>query len=171
MDTSVKLYSLSFRQTKTYLVAAALIAGNIVLPAVCHLIPQGGLIFLPIYFFTLFGACKYGIKAGLLIGILSPLINHLLTGMPPAPMLPAILIKSCLIVFASVFAVRKFGKLTIPVLIGIVLGYQIVGGLFEWLLTGSLFAVLQNFRLALPGMLLQVLGVYGLVKLMAKFGY
>ena len=37
--------------------AALFIVGNIVFPQLCHaLMPKGGLIFLPIYFFTLFGA-------------------------------------------------------------------------------------------------------------------
>ena len=64
--------------------------GNIVLPQLCHLVPQG-LILLPIYFFTLIGAYKYGWQVGLLTAVLSPLANHLLFGMPPAPMLAPIL--------------------------------------------------------------------------------
>ena len=49
----VQLYCLSLREAKSYLVAMAFIVGNIVLPQLCHLMPQGGLIWLPIYFFTL----------------------------------------------------------------------------------------------------------------------
>lgn len=56
----VQLYCLSLREAKSYLVAMAFIVGNIVLPQLCHLMPQGGLIWLPIYFFTLVGAYKYG---------------------------------------------------------------------------------------------------------------
>ena len=51
MQTTVKLYSLSYSNVKTYMVAALFIAGNIILPQLCHLIPQGGMILLPIYFF------------------------------------------------------------------------------------------------------------------------
>jgi hypothetical protein len=69
MEANVKLYSLSYKETKTYLFAALFIAGNIVLPQFCHLFPQGGLIFLPIYFFTLVGAYKYGMSVGLLTAI------------------------------------------------------------------------------------------------------
>lgn len=47
--TSVKLYSLNYRQAVTYGAALLFVAGNIALPQLCHLVPQGGLILLPIY--------------------------------------------------------------------------------------------------------------------------
>lgn len=37
----LKLYTLSYSQTKTYLVVAAFVVGNIIFPQICHLIPQG----------------------------------------------------------------------------------------------------------------------------------
>ena len=43
----------TFGNYRTYLAAAAFVCGNILVPQLCHLIPNGGLIFLPIYFFTL----------------------------------------------------------------------------------------------------------------------
>ena len=51
--TAVKLYSTGYREAKTYLAAALFVAGNIVLPQICHLVPQGGLRWLPIYFFKI----------------------------------------------------------------------------------------------------------------------
>ena len=53
METTVKLYTLSYKQSKTYLTAALFVLGNIILPQLFHLIPQGGVTWLPIYFFTL----------------------------------------------------------------------------------------------------------------------
>ena len=46
--TSVKLYSLNYRQAVTYGAALLFVAGNIAMPQLCHLVPQGGLILLPI---------------------------------------------------------------------------------------------------------------------------
>ena len=40
----------------------------------------------------------------------------------------------------------------------VVLSYQAVGTLGEWLLTGSLQVALQDFRIGIPGMLLQIIG-------------
>lgn len=152
------LYKLDFADTKTYLWSAAFVVGNIVLPQLCHLVPQGGLMLLPIYFFTLVGAWKFGWKVGLLTAIASPLANSALFGMPPVAVLPAILVKSVLLALAAGYAAQRWGKATMGLLIAVVAFYQVVGGLFEWATTGSLMAALQDFRLGIPGILLQVVG-------------
>ena len=102
METkTVKLYSLDYSNARTYLMAALFIAGNMALPQLFHLIPQGGITWLPIYFFTLIGAYKFGWKVGLLTAVLSPVINSLLFGMPLPAVLPAILLKSVLLAAAA----------------------------------------------------------------------
>lgn len=80
--TTVKLYSLDYSNVKTYWAASLFIIGNILFPQLFHLIPQGGITWLPIYFFTLIGAYKYGWKVGLLTAVLSLAINSLLFSMP-----------------------------------------------------------------------------------------
>ena len=45
-----------------------------------------------------------------------------------------------------------------------VLFYQVVGSAGEWALSGSLTAALQDFRIGIPGMLLQIFGGYLLIK-------
>lgn len=165
METrTVHLYTLGYSELKTYLIAFAFAAGNVLLPQLFHLIPQGGITWLPIYFFTLIGAYKYGWKAGLLIAILSPLVNSILFGMPPVAVLPAILTKSVLLALCAGVAAKHVGRVTIPILIAVVLAYQILGTAAEWLLTSSLHLALQDFRIAIPGMLLQVFGGYVVIK-------
>ena len=88
-STTVKLYSLNYGNVRTYLAASLFIVGNILFPQFFHLIPQGGITWLPIYFFTLIGAYKYGWKVGLLTAVLSPIINSSLFGMPMPVVLPA----------------------------------------------------------------------------------
>ena len=87
--TTVKLHSLGYDQAKTYWIAALFVAGNVLLPQLCHLVPQGGVRWLPIYFFTLIAAYKYGWRAGMLTAVASPLINSALFGMPAADTLPS----------------------------------------------------------------------------------
>ena len=88
METTVKLYSLEYREAKTYSLAALFVAGNIVLPQLCHTVHMGGPTWLPIYLFTLVGAYKYGRCVGLLTAVASPLLNSALFGMPAAAVLP-----------------------------------------------------------------------------------
>ena len=162
--SSVKFYSLGFNDSRTFIFSLLFIIGNIVLPQLCHLIHAGGLIFLPIYFFTLIGAYKYGWKVGLLTAICSPLINHFLFGMPPTAMLPSILIKSSLLAVSAAYAAHRFRTVNIPLLIGVVLIYQIVGSFIESAITGSLSLGFQDFRLGIPGMLIQIIGGYVFLK-------
>ena len=107
MNTSAKLYSLPFGNVKTYLFALLFVAGNILLPQLCHLLPLGGPTLLPIYFFTLVAAYKFGLRVGLLTAVLSPVVNHLLFAMPAAAVLPAILIKSTLLAVAASIVARR----------------------------------------------------------------
>lgn len=169
MNTSAKLYSLSFANVKTYLFALLFVAGNIILPQLCHLIPMGGPTLLPIYFFTLIAAYKFGIRVGLLTALLSPVVNHLLFGMPVAAVLPAILIKSGLLaIAASAIARYAKDKVTLGGLLIAVLSYQIIGTAFEWMLCGNFYLAVQDFRMGVPGMLLQWLGGYFALKAIAN---
>ena len=143
----LKLQSLGYSPTKTYLVAAIFVVGNVLFPQLCHLVPQGGLMFLPIYFFTLVAAYKYGWKAGLLTAVLSPLANHLLFGMPALAVLPAILTKSVFLAVAASMAARYFNKISIPIMLLVVLSYQVFGTLVEWAMVKDFFVAVQDFRM------------------------
>lgn len=156
--TAVKLYSLEYNNTKTYLATTLFVLGNIVLPQLFHLIPQGGVTWLPIYFFTLTGAYKYGWRVGLLTAIASPVVNSLLFGMPAIGSLPAILLKSVLLACAAGFAATRFHKASLWLLAAVVLAYQIVGTAGEWMMGNSFYAAAQDFRIGIPGMLFQILG-------------
>ena len=159
META-KLYSLPYREAKTYWVASLFVAGNVVLPQLCHLIPQGGVMWLPIYFFTLIGAYKYGWRVGVLTAVLSPLVNSALFGMPAVAVLPAILLKSCVLALVASFVAAKFRRASLLLLAAVVLAYQIIGGLGEWAMTGSWQVAMQDFRIGVPGMLVQIFGGY-----------
>ena len=166
--SNVKLYSLTLKQSRTYVFALLFIVGNIVLPQLCHLFPKGGLIMLPIYFFTLIGAYKYGLRVGLLTALFSPLVNSLLFGMPPMAGVPAIIIKSALLATAAAYVAHKTKKVTILALIAVVLLYQVVGCLIEWAIKADFMAAVQDFRIGIPGMLLQIVGGYLLLKYVLK---
>ena len=169
MATITKLYSLSLNNTKTYLIATGFIVCNLLLPQLAHLVPQGGFIFLPIYFFTLIAAYKYGIHVGLLTAVLSPIANNLLFGMPPSAVLPAIIIKSVILAIAAALAAKKFGKVSIIGIIMAILAYQVIGTGIEWAMTQSFFVAIQDFRIGFPGMLIQLFGGYLVLKSLAKF--
>ena len=165
MEKEIKIYNYGLNELKTYLFVLLFVAGNIILPQLCHLIPDGGKMFLPIYFFTLVASYKYGVKVGLMTAVLSPIINSLLFGMPALTLLPAILTKSVVLALAASFVANKTHKISIVNLLIVVLTYQCVGTLAEWAMTSSFYVAIQDFRLGIPGMILQLFGTYFLLKL------
>jgi len=161
------LKPLSMKEARFYFYTLLFVAGNIAFPAICHLVPNGGPMLLPIYFFTLIAGYRFGWAAALATAILSPIANHLLTGMPPASMLSVILVKSILLAFFASTAARLFGLSFLAVALA-VLGYQATGGMVEWFMTGSWAAALADFRVGLPGILFQLIGGYAVLRLLQR---
>ncbi len=156
--TSLKCYSLPYSEFRTWGIAALFVAGNILLPQLFHLLPEGGITWLPIYLFTLVGAYKYGWKVGLLTAIISPCINTLLFGMPTMAILPAILIKSTLLALAAGWAAAHWQRATLWQLALVVALYQGIGSLIEWGITGDFSMATRDLTLGIPGMMLQIFG-------------
>ena len=164
MSTITPAFSSAFtyRDVRTYMFATAFIAGNIIMPQFAHIIPQGGLTWLPIYFFTLVGAYLCGWQAGVLTALLSPVVNCIAFGMPATHALPAILVKSILLAVAAAYAGRRIPATvstmwrTFAAVACVVLFYQCAGAIFEYAITGSALAAVSDFRIGLPGIALQL---------------
>ena len=166
MEKEIKIYNLDFDQLKTYLFVTLFVAGNIIFPQLCHLIPNGGHIFLPIYFFNLINSYKYGMKVGVMTAVLSPAVNSILFGMPAAAVVPSIMIKSVFLAIAASWVAEKSNKVSLWSVLVVILSYQLFGSLVEWIMTGSLYAAAVDFRLGVPGMLIQWLGGFLFIKYM-----
>lgn len=157
MEKEIRIYNYRLNELKTYLFVALFVTGNIVLPQLCHLLPDGGKILLPIYFFTLIASYKYGLRVGLLTAVLSPIVNSLLFGMPTTIVLPLILVKSIILAITASYVANKTKKISLINLLIIILTYQFLGSLTEWAITSSLYIATQDFRIGIPGMILQLL--------------
>lgn len=169
--TTFKPMSLGLSNLRTYWFGAIFILGNLLLPQLCHFIPDGGKMWLPIYFFTLLAAYKFGLRVGLLTAIFSPVLNCLLFGMPPVAVLPVLLIKSSLLAGVAAGVAYYTQKLSLLHIAVVVVAYQVLGGMAEWLLTGSLGTALQDFTRGLPGILFQIIGGWLALKGLAKYEF
>lgn len=150
--------TLTLAQPKTYTWSAAFIAANIALPHLFHLIPGGGVMFLPIYFFTLIGAMRYGMQLGLLTAVMTPIVGNLIFGAPASAMLPDMLFKGAVLAAIGAFAARRFGTSLVSCLAAVVASFALVG-LAEWPFTGASYAF-QDFVTGLPGMAMMTLGAF-----------
>ena len=168
METNIRFYTLNYTEVRTYLFATLFVACNIALPQLFHLIPQGGIIFAPLSFVILAGAYKLGWKTGLLAALASPLVNHLLFGLPAWSVMHVMVIKLATLAIIAGVTAQHYKKVTIPLLITVVLISEIIGGLSELLLTGGVSATIADFTIGWPGLLLQVFGTYILLKIFKK---
>ena len=164
MEASVRLYALNYGEVKTYVWTAVFVACNLVLPQLFHLIPQGGVIFSPLSLVILAGAYKFGWKTGLLAALLSPLVNHSLTGMPAWEVLPVMTLKLAVLAVVAGLVAQQFKAVSVLLLIGVVLASKAIGGLGELLLTGGIDATTADFIVGWPGLLLQVVGTWLILK-------
>lgn len=168
METTAKLYSLNLSNSKTYFFTLLFVVGNLALPQLCHLTPYGGPTLLPIYFFTLIASYKYGLRVGLLTVLFSPIANTLLFDMPPVAVLPIILIKSGLLAVTAAIAAHYSKKISLGAILLAILGYQLIGTAIEWAIVGDFYDAAQDFRMGIPGMLIQLFGGYALLRAIAK---
>lgn len=160
METNIRLYAFNYDEAKTYLWATVFVACNLVLPQVFHLIPQGGVIFSPLSLVILAGAYKFGWKTGLLAALLSPFVNHLLTGMPAMAVLPVMTLKLAILALVAGFTAQHFKTVSLPLIIGVVIVNKAIGCFGELLLTGGIDATIADFTIGWPGLLLQVIGAW-----------
>jgi uncharacterized membrane protein len=148
---------ISLKKIQLYTFVLLFSAGNIILPYLCHSVPNGGKILLPFFFFTLISSYKFGIKAGLLTAIISPLLNNLLFGNPPSVMLFDIISKSFLLAIIASYISKKTKKISLALLTAVVLSYQLVAGLSQWIISGSIQNSYSSFIIGIPGMVIQII--------------
>ena len=152
MEYTSRATALTLDNWRTYLFATLFTAGNIALPQLCHLVPQGGLLFQPIYLFTVIAACRWGWRVALLTALVSPLLNTLWFGMPSVAMLPVVLLKSVVLALGMSWAMTSKVRKPLWVAVLFIIGAQLLGGVAEWALLSSA----TTLWLCLPGVALQV---------------
>ena len=157
-------------ELKTYILSVGLIAGSILFPYVLHHFYLAGEIFLPIYFFVLIGAYKFGWKVGVITGIFSPLASFALTGMPMLAILPSVIIKGILLAIVAGFFTRNYGKLSLLNLSLIVVSYQVAGFLIVYALTHNFALSVADLVLGYPGLIIEIIGGYVLLKFISGYG-
>ncbi len=86
---------------KKSIITAVCIALCVVLPQAFHAIPNAGAIYLPMHIPVLLCGLLCGWHFGAVCGIAGPLLSSLFTGMPPAAMLPQMMIECCVYGFIA----------------------------------------------------------------------
>jgi hypothetical protein len=161
-----KIQTLRWSDVRLYLLSALFAAGNLLVPLALHTIPEGGAIFLPLFFFTLVAGWQFGWAAGLVVALVSPLLNTVLTGMPTWAMIPVVLTKSLVVALAAAVLSRTMNTVSLGGIALAVVGMQAAGFLAERV-TGMPLAVSNHlFLLSVPGMLILIFGGWAVLRLL-----
>ena len=80
-------------KTRDLVLTAMFIALGVILPQLFHVIPNGGILFSPMHIPVLLCGLLLGPLPGLIAGIVTPILSHLIFSMPPAPMLMGMIVE------------------------------------------------------------------------------
>ena len=122
--------------TRVLVCSALLIALGVLIPTVFHQFGIAGPIFLPMHFPVIIAGLMFGPLCGLIVGLCSPALSFSLTGMPPPPLLFAMIPE--LITYGGVCGCLR-RELRAPVFVSLVGGMaagRFVLGLAVWALAG-----------------------------------
>lgn len=73
---------LVYTNIRSYIFTLSFVLLGVLVPWVCHHFHLAGPTFLPMHIFVLAGGLLFGWRAGLIIGLLSPLTSYAMSGMP-----------------------------------------------------------------------------------------
>ena len=164
MDYSLSLRKpiLNFSDLILYFWATTLVIANILLIYFVHQVNVSGVvlgkILLPIYFFTLIAGGRFGWKCGLIVGLVTPIISNLVSGIPMAPVLYFVIFKSVVLgVTSGLLVNRESYKASFLDLVKIVFVYQALGSMFIFVFSHNLNMALMDVYIGWPGLIIQLI--------------
>lgn len=163
---------------KKSIITAVCIALCVVLPQAFHAIPNAGSIYCPMHIPVLLCGLICGWQYGLLCGFAGPLVSALITGMPPAAVLPGMLVECAAygaltgLMMQLVHTKKVYPDLYISLLVAM-LGGRIISGIAKALIFSagsySMTAwVTGSFVTSLPGIIVHLVLIPSIVYALMK---
>ena len=151
---------------KRLTLTALCIALCVVVPMAFHVIPNAGAVMLPMHIPVLLCGLVCGWQYGLRCGILGPLVSSVMTGMPPAAMLPGMMVECGMyggvggLMMDRVRTGSLYADLYISLPVAMLMGRVISGIVKALILTPGLSftaGATASFVTALPGISIQLI--------------
>ena len=164
---------------KRLTITALSVALCVVLPMAFHVIPNAGSVMLPMHIPVLLCGLICGWQYGLLCGVVGPLVSSLVTGMPPAAVLPGMMVEcgmyGCVggLLMERIRTGSLYADLYICLPVAMLAGRVISGVVKALILTPGLgFAAwaTASFVTALPGILVQLILLPNLIVALTRAG-
>ena len=158
---------------KQSIITAVCIALCVVLPQAFHAIPNAGSIYLPMHIPVLLCGLICGWPYGLLCGLAGPALSALITGMPPAAVLPGMMVECGVygltagLLMQLVRTKRLYADLYISLVAAMLLGRVVSGAAKALIFSAGSYSmaswVAGSFVTALPGIIIQLALLPGIV--------
>ena len=156
-------------KTKRLLIAGLCVAIGIVLPIAFHSVPNAGGIFLPMHIPVLLCGLICGPFYGLGCGILAPLLSSIITGMPPAAILPGMLCELAVYGLVSGLLIRfvktksRFLNTYIALIVAMLCGRAVNGVLNALIFKAGAYSMqiwlTAAFVTSIPGIIIQLITI------------
>lgn len=163
--------------TRELVLSGLLLGSGLLLPMIFHMFSMTGPVFLPMHIPVLIGGLLLPPSLALPLGVITPLLSSLLTGMPVAfPMAPIMAVELGLYGLSASIATRKLKLNTLLSLIIAMIDGRIGAGLTVALLV-KLFGVQMNPLMfvkgaivtGLPGLIIQTIFIPALIYALKSF--
>lgn len=163
--------------TKKVVTAGLLLAIGIVIPSIFHITGIPGTVFLPMHIGVLLGGFLLPPSLAFLLGALTPILNNLVTGMPP--LFPMVLIMTFELgvygLIASIMYRKLKASIPISLLVSMIIGRLVAGVIVFFLVI--LFTVQMDPIIfvkaavitGLPGIVIQIVLIPTLVYAINKY--
>lgn len=164
--------------TRRLVMTALCVALGVVLPQALHAVPNAGNVLLPMHIPVLLCGLCCGWSYGLGCGILTPLMSHLISGMPPAAVLPAMVCELAAYGLISGLAAKyiRTGKRALDIYIQLI-SAMLIGRVVYGITNALIFRagaysmeifLTAAFVTALPGIILQLVLLPALILILEK---
>ena len=162
---------------KKIVLTALFTALCVVLPMAFHSIPNAGSIFLPMHIPVLLCGLVCGWAYGGLCGLVGPLLSSVLTSMPPAAVLPGMMVECCVYGLVTGLMLRyvRTGKTTLDLYLSLVAA-MLLGRVLSGIAKALIFTpgmslaawAAASFVTAIPGIIIQLVLIPLLVLALTK---
>jgi len=176
------LMILKYTDLRSYIITAAFVLLDVLVPRLFHQFHLAGATFLPMHIFVLLAGLIFGWRAGLIVGLLTPIASYAVSGMPVLKILPQITIELSVYGLVTGLLREKFNLKVIWSLLGAMLAGRLalfLTVLIIYLAVGTIysplgveakpwFVVWSAIRQGWPGIVLQLILIPGIIWLIGR---
>jgi len=173
---------LKYNNVRSYVLTAAFVSLAVLVPWVFHQFHLAGPTFLPMHIFVLMAGLLFGWRAGVIVGLLTPLASYAVSGMPVLTILPQILIELSAYGLIAGILREKYNLRAIWSLLGAMIGgrlalllallmiYLVAGETYSplGLETSPFVAFSSVIKQGWPGVVIQLVSIPALIWLAGK---